>query len=451
MSLAACPSCATRLTVPENLAPDQAIRCPKCKEVFQPSAAMDEPPVSATAYQAPEHLPQPAETAPAPSGAVLLSDRDFPQEWQRGRSRRRRGKGLLIGGIIGGVALLLIAGVAAWLIFGGRSGLTDELRYAPDQTRFVVSLDVRAALRSNAMQQIKKSDVYRRFNDLCRDESGVDVERFVEEGTGLRLQDIERVTVMGTWEEARDREDFDVPYTVVLKTRAATGFRLREPTRRGGGFRNVDIRNEPAGKYTMHVVDRHFAYCVADDRTVVMGPTRTLHSVLRREGQPNFSDSMQALVRKADFSQTAAGMVDLRNIREPDWRRGHGLRLLEDELPFLKNFDGATFQIRAGSDLRGEATLFARDGRVLASYKVTTDVQMLADMFMTTVFGIREPGDFDRPRRGKRWEKEGFPSPMPTPAVPDFDKGFRPSVPPSFELKSPPVSVPPSFEVKKDK
>src|SRR5262245_43568181 len=121
MPFATCPSCATRLTVPEVLAPGQAIRCPKCKEVFQPGAASATsepigPPPDPGAYQAPLPPMPAADLVPATSGAMLLSDRDFPDDWQRGRGRRRRGKGLLIGSIIGGVALLLAAVVGAWLI-----------------------------------------------------------------------------------------------------------------------------------------------------------------------------------------------------------------------------------------------------------------------------------------------------------------------------------------------
>src|SRR5262249_30025583 len=219
MPLATCPSCATRLTVPDTLAAGQAIRCPKCKEVFQPEAASAPvgPPPDPGAYQAPAHLPQAAETVPARSGAVVLGDRDFPDDWQRSRGRRRGGKGLLIGGILGGVALLAVAGTVLWLLLGGRSGLSDELKDAPADTRFVMSFDVRAILRSSAAQQFKKSEAYRELNKIAQREGGMEAEKFLEEMIGLKLEDLQRVTIMGTWEEDADRDFWEPPaYTVVV-------------------------------------------------------------------------------------------------------------------------------------------------------------------------------------------------------------------------------------------
>src|SRR5262245_7482448 len=113
MPLAACPSCATRLSVPDQLGPAQAIRCPKCQTVFQPNEAPARAPQPVEEAYQPPRPPLPPSDAPtagdigdipraSPPAPIMLSDTDFSSPGVSGRRgdgpapRRRRGRGRVL-------------------------------------------------------------------------------------------------------------------------------------------------------------------------------------------------------------------------------------------------------------------------------------------------------------------------------------------------------------------
>src|SRR5262245_25823930 len=152
MPIASCPSCATRLTVPDNLAPDKAIRCPKCQTVFRP-AEEPLPAAAVGAYQ------EPAPPRPR-AEPVLLEDEDFRDRDQPPRPsgpRRRRSRAWLWISL-SAACVLLVAGVVFAVFFWKRgSGFSDELKYAPDGTRLVVSFDAQAIRNSSAGAKLYKA------------------------------------------------------------------------------------------------------------------------------------------------------------------------------------------------------------------------------------------------------------------------------------------------------
>jgi hypothetical protein len=423
MPAASCPSCAARLTLPDDLAPGEAIRCPSCQTVFRPGQddvpmAEEVPVAPVGAYQAPAApVPRPQR---ARTESVLLEDDDFPEHSQpRRRGGHRRSRAWLWAGLSAGVLLLIGGVVFAVLMLTSGGGLSDELRYAPDRSRIVVSVDVRGVVNSAAFTKIRDT-----FRDLLGDGrgGGKDLETEIEQLTRLNLKEIQRVTVLGTWEGRGD----DV--TIVIKTRNAKNFKLPE---RGGNFPGAPKPAAPQtiGKYTLHSADRRTGYCIADDQTVVVGPVATMARVLERNGKAELSPGLERLLHKVNFSRSAAGAVDLRDLAE-----GRAFRNIDPELQqLLGRLDGAIVHISVGSDLRYDATLFGRDGgKVLASGQATLDVDLLLTVIRGSVLSRNRFDRFEKkkwdPKNEKKWDGKG-----------DFDKGFKKEIFDEKRFEGPPT------------
>jgi len=276
------------------------------------------------------------------------------------------------------IATLAIVGVIAvagflWLRNPrqSNSGFTDELRYMPKGCQFVVSIDCQSVLKSKAGSEFYKSDVYKQINKLVEklnDDS--DLERLLLDGTGLKLAECRRITVLGSYFV----EEYPSPpnMLVVFKMENSNKFRL------GLGFARTSFTEEKLGSYTIFT-DQSVGYCIVNDSTVVFGAPGTIREVLRRDGKPEVSKTLQASITEADFTNPVAGAFDLKDVvdqvkkQERQRRRSYSRDDSESreerevEASYQSEtsglfdwFDGAAFKFTLGATIEGKATLILK-------------------------------------------------------------------------------------------
>jgi hypothetical protein len=414
MPLATCPACAVQLNIPDTLGPGQAIRCPKCQTVFQPGATPPPPPEVplATAYQEPtpparSAIPLPPDDPePRRSSRPEVLDDEYADNHRDHRPRptgRRWRKTLILTGAIGG-SLLVVLALVLWWLLSGSSGLTDELYYAPDNSRFVFSINARGLLTSNAGQKILNSEGMKKLKQLFADgNEGRDMEQEFEKYTGLKFREVLRVTFMGNI--IGDRREERESVVVVVKTINAQDFRPRD------GRRVIDFRPETIGRFTLQAGGRDFCYCIVDNRTVVMGPYEAVRKVLMRERQPDLHAGLQNTLAKVDFSQAMAGGFNLRDLEntpffeELEWMwAGHGRMPLLPGLPTM--VEGLVYHLKTGADIKQELILLGREptGRVLASASLNLDIDFVTTLFKNNIEAQNKPP----PNRRPPWQNDRF-------------------------------------------
>src|SRR5262249_54096854 len=111
-----------------------------------------------------------------------------PLSLVRPRSRRRV--------VAIAIVLLLLLGAGGalwWWLAHGRRGLTDELKYLPNHTQFVASLDVKTLVASPAYKEWLRAWPLKQRQQM---------ERHIEAHLGLTIDAISRVTLGGLlrWE-----------------------------------------------------------------------------------------------------------------------------------------------------------------------------------------------------------------------------------------------------------
>jgi hypothetical protein len=239
----------------------------------------------------------------------------------------------------------------------GSSGLGDEVRYFPEETRIIVSFDVRGTMRSIVGKKLLASKSIRELEQNMAGMAGEDPNKLVEKAIGLTLDDIDRVTVAA-------RFDFDGPrmrgegpdVVVVLKAANAGRFNLK-------GLGAPEFRDESVGRYTLKD-GGGFAYCIADSGTIVMAPTPTLRRVLTRGAPPPLSPGMREAMGQADFSNALTVALNIKDLqgREKDM---FDKAFPPDTPPVVARIrdaaEGAVVQLRADSNLDIRATLLCKD------------------------------------------------------------------------------------------
>jgi hypothetical protein len=295
-----CEGCQFLFRVPDTMAGRKG-RCPKCGAITPIPDAPAASPVSAD-------LP-PARPAPGPRtdyddrGRDDYDDRgrDDYDDQPRRRRKKKSKKGLILGLSIGAALLLLVGvGLAVYFIWFAASGLGDDAKYMPSNSKLIMSVKVEELLTSKVWKDLKKE-----FPALDAGEAMANGQ------SPVALADIERITIGG--DPAGDE------FVVVL--------RLKKPVKAAdyegklpGNIGNVTFKDKKAGKYTMREPEDDsfdLAYCQVDPKLVLFGNPKGLKAVLERDKPAKFNSVIENALKETDFSRTFAMVIDAKAVGGP--------------------------------------------------------------------------------------------------------------------------------------
>ena len=379
-----CPTCKTLMNVPVDLAGTE-VNCFKCGQRLHIPSPEQNKPILAQLLDTEDGIPgetdsssssQFASGPPPPPLAQLIAD---PISLEENRSSRKFPKKYVIVPLV-----LACIGVMVWAtvlllkpLLGG-PGLSDELRYLPDDTRAIVSVDVRTLLTSSASKKVFKS-----WQDALKTRAAEavaeieDIESNVEKATGLALNDFIRVTVAVTVEKNQP----EMPIFVV-KVDNANRLKIKgktyDPQTNKLAWKAPEVEDETVGKFTLKKFTREegspeqLSFCIVNDRTIVFGPIRVVRAILRRERDAELAPGMKEAMSQLDFSQAIGVAVSHKDLRSRDTIFFD--HLLQDNIPpkirdmlptdLRDKFQGLSdglvtesAQLRIGSQFEVQATL----------------------------------------------------------------------------------------------
>jgi hypothetical protein len=326
--------------------------CPHCRTNLEASLENVGQFVSCSGCDKPVSVPNPL-TSSTRSGT---SSADQFNEVSPGQPARRKKMAGLAGALV--LAVLAIAGVVVALAilkpWASKSpSLSEEqLQFLPDDAEFVAHLDV---------QQLLASAAYRKADKLVLEFTGERLqtrENQLRDEFGLGWSELTSVTTGGKLGDLRST-------VVVVRTRvvvSADGLLLKNN-------RRIYFDREKVGRFTMYQTkkalgrDRAFAFCVADEQTIVISPRAgLLRTILERDHPARLSADLDAAINQADFSGTfalATGKLPPHIIEQARtlevWHRG------AHDLP--KKVTGVTLEIDAGETVSINMVILCEDAQ----------------------------------------------------------------------------------------
>jgi hypothetical protein len=285
--------------------------------------------------------------------------------------------------VLFGVAGSILVAIVIYFVFSRRSWrLDDDLRYMPEDCRFVMSIDVDAVRTSQLGREFLASDAYKQFNQGQAERNhGADFEQNFEEEVGVKIDELSRVTFFEHSGDGPDR------FCGVI--RVANADKFARTQRDGAKRRKVETEDETIGRYTLKKIEHDVAFCIIDSSTVLVGPVHILKPVLRRDKKPDIPAGLQAAIAEADFSQPIAVAFNLANLGGEERKQfNRDMREIDREVPDLTNrLTGAAGTIRFGSTIELSGTLLCKNSGDAAEAK-----ELLTKLKNKMVRRADEPG-----------------------------------------------------------
>lgn len=317
-----CPSCQKTHRAPPELAGRQA-RCTCGAVLVVPSLAEQVARAGQQGFaQAPSVVPH---SSPTPSAAP---PNDFdPSAWADEAAAHSKPAAMpshlakllakqrmLVIGIGAGLGAILLLALITWMFFG-REGVSDAMRYLPDDCMVVGTSNNDELMSSSFYQQMKK--------DLPEFESS---ERSMEQELGVAPSNIRRTTfAFGGKMTSPD----DAEMVVVLRLKkAVSATDIKSNLKVTSGKKDVKYEEVKIGSVTAYEETYRFsfdndnadrrhggAFCLPESTLIVTCPKlEALKKILERGKTPEFSEGMQNAMNAADFSRTFAVAVNVKGL-----------------------------------------------------------------------------------------------------------------------------------------
>jgi hypothetical protein len=355
-----CPGCGNPFRVADEMAGKKG-KCPKCGTITTiPSGAG----VPAPTRSAPPPPPMPVQTRPSapppPPRAVapppppasaspfadMVADEQPADDDTMPRRRRRKSSLMLPLLIFGGILILAGGGLALWLFWP--SGLGSEMKFMPSDAQALVSIKVDELLNSAVWKDAAKEN-----KEI---ENGL---AMFEKASGIPLKDIERVT-LGVPKE---------PDHMIAAVRTKTAHKASELTAAlaKSDLGEIKFKESKVGSFTVYEpeVDGPPAFCVAEDKLIVVGMAKDLKAVLERNKKPEFSSGLQSALKQADFGKTVTFAASAKGLIPKGGKAPPGL-----DVDKIEGFAG---WIKVGSDVQVEASVLCSDSKTADSLKTAIE------------------------------------------------------------------------------
>jgi hypothetical protein len=343
-----CPRCQALLSADDREAGGKHA-CATCGQLMRV-------PIPETAIRAADAaLPSPAPPTASPRVDVRPAVVLAPGAAGKGPVALLAGLGLGLLAVVGTVVALLV-----WQPWVGKTTLDDDqLHFVPDNPDFVAAVDVQGLLASEVYHKIDRA--------IQRQQGGRGLsfaEAEVRREIGISWSDWTRVLVGG-----RFGDKVNAPPEITLAIQTRQPLRARDLLRKSkeGNF----FTEEKVGPYTMYKYERGgrgepFAFCVARESTLVLGPTAVVRQILRRDKAPTLSESLRSAMRQTDFSRTialATGKLP-EKLRESIMTQAPAVNPRLAQWSVLwDNYKGGTLEIQAGADVRVKSVTFCPDAK----------------------------------------------------------------------------------------
>jgi len=287
-------------------------------------------------------------------------------------------------GVGAGVGAVVLLALIVWMFFG-RGGISEAMRYLPNDCLVVGTANVDELMSSSIYQQMKK--------DRPQLEDG---ERNLEQEMGIAPSNISRVT-FAAGGKMDSPSDSDLVMVIRLKkAMSATDIRSNKKVRAS----QKDVKYEEVKIGSIAVFEETYrysfggekaerehgmAFCLPESTLIITCPKlEVLKKILERGKSPEFSEGMQNAMSEADFSKTMAGAVNIKGLmasdrfaREIKQNIGNdgdlkGLGGVDEQ--FLQNLLGLAFNASLDSSKATvNATLLCKDAKFAEDAKKILD------------------------------------------------------------------------------
>jgi hypothetical protein len=305
---------------------------------------------------------------------------------------------LLIGG---GVLAALLLIVLVWWLVSRRSGISDAMRYLPDDCLFVAAMNVDEFMSSSFYQQLKK--------DIPDAEKG---EREMEEAMGVAPSSVSRIVIAGGGKAASMSEGDQV--TVIRLKKAVSAADIKSNRKVRSFQKDVKYDESKIGSITVfeetYAVaiggpegDRKHgvAFCLPETTLLITCPKReTLKKILERGRSPEFTTGMQNAMSAANFTATVALAINVKGLMAHEGGSTLLREALQDQnqLKSIPGFDESVLPnvlglavdgSISGSKLTVSANLLCKDGKFAEDAKKILDGgQVIARNALKSTSGV---------------------------------------------------------------
>ena len=220
----------------------------------------------------------------------------------------------LVIGIGAGLGAIVLLALIVWMFFG-RRGISEAMRYLPNDCLVIATANVDEVMSSSIYQQMKK--------DLPHFEDG---ELNMEQEMGIAPSNISRITFAagGKMESSHDSDAVMVIHlkkavsaTDIKSNKKVTSFQKDvkyEETKIGSAtvfeetYRSVFLDGKADRVHGM-------AFCLPESTLLVTSPRlEILRNILERGKTPELSEGMQNAMNETDFSKTMAVAVNVKGL-----------------------------------------------------------------------------------------------------------------------------------------
>jgi hypothetical protein len=339
----ACSGCRKDYRVPDEFA-GRTTKCRQCGADLQipsPQVAVQLPPAVT--------MPPPPLMA-APAAAVPRAPAALPAEPLAPAARPSFPARLKVAGAGGGLliaGLLLFCAETAMVraLFSSSPAPMDGVRYLPDKCMIVAGVKVDDLLDSDAWKEVEKElPNFRDDSNKVGDEIGVPLANisYILRGQA-KGPPHDPITVVTTKKSVNARDMLDR----IKKTKYDE--------------LNMAGRTVYQRKYADNILilpEQRVAFCVVDSKTVIMGTTHQVRSVLERDKKPELSVTLQAALKQADTSRTAFVAIDFKDVNPGRWLD------LPNSFQLPEGVEGLAVGAAAGSSFQVELTVLCKDAKV---------------------------------------------------------------------------------------
>jgi hypothetical protein len=240
----------------------------------------------------------------------------------------------------------------------------DGMKYMPDDTNLFLSLRLAELVGTEAFQKWRKEipDFDKEFDLDVRREFGVNV------------SDVEEMTFAG------DARSSGVTVIILKKPTSAADV-MKVLSQPGDNVaREIAFEEVKVGAFTIHQPDGKAvradrSFCLAHEKALVVGETKTLEAVLKRNELPKLSAGLKAAAKEADFKGTVCILWDmekLTSLEKPPPIPG------VDTAAIWKVMTGMALTVNVGKDVKVRGAVVCKDEAGAAEVKKQTDAGLKA-------------------------------------------------------------------------
>lgn len=364
-----CPACGKELRAPEEAANRQST-CPGCRGpviVPDPSSGSEQVPFMDPAAFTEQAQPPPPGAALAPMSEGLAPMSEGPAESSPiGFSKTTIS-------IAAAAALLMLVTVAVggylgYRWFTGGNNLGSVQKYIPENSQFILSIQVDELLSGEAMQRVREE--FASSKDFEKE-----LHRKAKSTLGLTPAEIDQLVF------AARLDEFMEGVLIVTTKKEVDASTLSSAMGRSASETKV-------GEFSVHkFADQGF--CVADKKLVLYGQFAAIKKILERDRAPALTEGMANILAHVDFSKSLVMVADVKGFEMTKYTGvppGVGGEVVKNLEKWLHDFEGLAYEADIHAELKTKTVLLCKDKAAAEDYEIILKGFTLLGQKLQTVF-----------------------------------------------------------------